>query len=296
MLANRYPTRTSLWQLRSQSVTFGNRPVLMGIVNVTPDSFSDGGTFFQPELAVEHALKLADDGADILDIGGESTRPQASPVSVEEELRRISPVISALARQTNIPISIDTSKSVVARAALDLGAEIVNDVTGLQGDPFMQSLIVKERPGVCIMHMQGTPQTMQSNPQYENVVREVSQYLKQRRDDLMAAGVPRSQICLDPGIGFGKTHQHNLVLVHHADEFHEHGCPILIGHSRKGFIGRILRAPERDRLAGTIGISLVLAQKGIQILRVHDVRAVKDACHTFTSAGGVDGTIELIEP
>jgi dihydropteroate synthase len=282
----------------------------MGIVNVTPDSFSDGGTFLRHEAAIEHSLRLLDEGADILDIGGESTRPYATPVSSDEELRRVFPVIEAIlqSRPGSI-LSIDTSKSEVARRALQAGAEIVNDVTGLAADPDMIGLACESGAGICAMHMQGTPQTMQDNPFYEDVVEDIYTYLCERRDALVAAGLSREQLCLDPGIGFGKTHQHNLTLMANCWRFHELGCPLLVGHSRKGFIGKLIgmakprpvvavpvtrqvpRPPEppADRTAGTIGGALALAQQGIQIIRVHDVRAVREALALFEACGGIDG-------
>ncbi|MBL8825643.1 MAG: dihydropteroate synthase [Planctomycetaceae bacterium] len=261
----------------------------MGIVNVTPDSFSDGGRFDDPGRAVEQALKLAAEGAEILDIGGESTRPYAKPVSVDDELRRVVPVVQEVARQCGVPISIDTSKASVARAALDAGAEIINDVTGLEGDFEMLPLAVHSGAGICAMHMRGTPQTMQDDPRYDDIVNEIAAYLAARRDALFQAGVRPENVCLDPGIGFGKTHQHNLTLLAHCDRFHTLGCPLLVGHSRKGFIGKVIGDKEADRTAGTIGVSLTLARQGIQVLRVHDVAPVLHALQLFDATGGIDG-------
>lgn len=261
----------------------------MGIVNVTPDSFSDGGQFSDSQAAVNHALELAAEGADILDLGGESTRPYSEPVSVDEELRRVMPVLEAILQQASIPVSIDTSKAAVARSALAAGAEIINDVTGLDGDPQMVQLAVETGAGVCAMHMQGTPQTMQNEPVYGDVVEEILDYLRQRRDRLIAAGVEPDRICLDPGIGFGKTHQHNLTLMANCWRFHELGCPLLVGHSRKGFIAKVLGDKEANRTAGTIGGALSLAAQGVQIIRVHDVQAVRQALLLFEATGGIDG-------
>ena len=252
-------------------------PLLMGIVNVTPDSFSDGGRFVDPDRAVEHALQLVADGAAILDIGGESTRPGAEPVDSGEELRRVLPVIERLADQTDKPISIDTSKATVAIAALAAGARIVNDVTALQGDADMLSVVSESDCGVCLMHMQGAPRTMQDKPTYGDVVNEVKDYLARRRDALHQAGVAFDRICLDPGIGFGKTFEHNLLLLKDVEQFHELGCPLLIGHSRKRFLGEILGDPEADRSAATVGVATAMAASGVQVLRVHDVRPVHDA-------------------
>lgn len=258
----------------------------MGIVNVTPDSFSDGGRFFAPEAAIAHGLQLAAEGADLLDIGGESTRPGAAPLSADEELRRVLPVVATLGEKTSLPVSIDTFKATVAQQALDAGAEIINDVTGLAGDPAMLEVASQSGAGVCVMHMQGTPQTMQDNPTYRNVVEEVAAYLKDRRDVLVAAGISTDRIALDPGIGFGKTVEHNLQILAGSARLHALGCPVLVGHSRKGFIRKVLGDPEADRLAGTIGVALALALHQIQVLRVHDVGAVRQALLLFEAAGG----------
>lgn len=260
----------------------------MGIVNVTPDSFSDGGRFDTHDKAVEQGLRLAEQGADILDIGGESTRPYSTPVAEDEELRRVIPVIESLVQKTSIPISIDTSKARVASAAMAAGAEIINDVTGLEGDPQMLTIARETGAGICAMHMQGTPQTMQDHPYYHNVVEEILDYLRQRRDALEAAGIERDRICLDPGIGFGKTHEHNLELMAHCHRFHELDCPLLVGHSRKGFIAKVIGDKERDRTAGTIGATLALARQRIQVIRVHDVQPVRDALLLFEASGGLD--------
>ncbi len=281
-----FPRRADHWTLRTRTLAFGLRPLLMGIVNVTPDSFSDGGEFFDPAVAVEHALRLVAEGADLVDVGGESTRPFSQPVDAEEELRRVMPVVEALCRQVSVPVSIDTSKSAVARAAVEAGAEIVNDVTGLEGDPEMIPLVVRTGAAVCVMHMQGTPRTMQDNPTYGDVVEEVLDYLQGRRDKLLAAGVGPDRIALDPGIGFGKRTEHNVQLLSNALRFHALGCPVLVGHSRKGFIGRALEDPNCDPLPGTIGVALALARQGVQVLRVHDVGPVRQALALFEAAGG----------
>lgn len=276
------------WKLRTRTLDLGQVPRLMGVVNVTPDSFSDGNRFFDSDKAIDQALRLADEGADILDVGGESTRPYATPVEEAEELRRVERVVAEICRRTKVPVSIDTWKANVARAALDAGAEIVNDVTGLEGDERMLDVVREFRPGVCVMHMQGTPQTMQDDPRYENVVEEIFGYLKARYDALVAAGVDPATICLDPGIGFGKTHEHNFELMRSAGRFLDLPAPILVGHSRKGFIAKAMGNKERDRTAGTIGASLVLAAAGIPILRVHDVQATRDALAVFAACGGLD--------
>jgi dihydropteroate synthase len=288
-LALRYPQRARAWQLRTRRLEFGRRPLLMGIVNITPDSFSDGGQFFDTQQAIEHALQLIADGADILDIGGESTRPYSQPVAGEEELRRVLPVIEAICRQTNVPVSIDTSKAEVARRAIEAGAEIINDITGLAGDVQMVEVARLTQAGVCVMHMQGTPQTMQDAPTYGNVVEEIYSYLAERANALRQVGLNAERICLDPGIGFGKTHQHNLTLAARCDRYHELGYPLLVGPSRKGFIGKILENRQAGRTSGTIGVALALARQGVQVLRVHDVKHVREALLLFEAVGGIDG-------
>ena len=286
-LSERFPRRALSWRLRTRMLHFSRRPLLMGIINVTPDSFSDGGKFFSVEAAVEQALRLVEEGADLLDIGGESTRPYSDPISTEDELGRITPVFETLANRVSIPLSIDTSKSAVARAALAAGAEIINDVTALTGDAAMLQLAAESAAGVCAMHMQGTPQTMQDNPHYDDVVREVRDYLGSRLEALVAAGIAAERVCLDPGIGFGKTHQHNLTLMAHCEGLHELGRPLLVGHSRKGFLGKLLGDEQADRTSATVGAALSLAVQGVQVIRVHDVRGVREALLAFEAAGGI---------
>ncbi|NNJ27647.1 dihydropteroate synthase [Alienimonas chondri] len=262
-------------------------PRLMGIVNVTPDSFSDGGRFSGIDAAVAHALELAEAGAAMLDVGGESTRPGAEPVSAQEELRRVVPVIEALASQTSVPISIDTTKAVVAAAALDAGANVVNDVSGLTLDPAMTPLCAERGCGVVVMHMVGTPQTMQNEPRYDDVLAEVAAHLRDRLGALEAAGVKREAILTDPGIGFGKTAAHNLALLRGVPALRALGRPVLIGHSRKRFLKSLLGREVEERTAGTIGVSVALASLGADWLRVHDVRAVRDALAAWTAIAGV---------
>jgi len=259
----------------------------MGILNVTPDSFSDGGVFYSTQSAIDRALELEDDGADILDIGGESTRPYAELVAADDELKRIVPVLEGLAGRLSIPISIDTSKANVAEAAIGLGAEIINDISGLELDPRMVAIASRSQVGVCAMHMQGTPQTMQDHPRYENVVQEILDYLAMRDQFLIANKINPSKICLDPGIGFGKTHEHNLELLGSVSNFHALQRPILVGHSRKGFIARVIQDKQADRIPGSIGVSLAMAAKRIQILRIHDVLATRQALLLFEAAGGL---------
>jgi dihydropteroate synthase len=294
-LEQRFPMRARHWSLPRVRLEFGKLPLVMGIINVTPDSFSDGGRYASSMEAVEHALTLIADGADVIDIGGESTRPYATPVSVEEELARVMPVVERLCRVTSVPVSIDTSKVEVARQALGAGAQIINDVTGFTGDPQMIGLAVRSGVAVCAMHMRGTPQTMQDDPRYDDVVAEVFTYLGQRRAALEDAGVATERICLDPGIGFGKTHQHNLTLMAECGRFHALGSPLLVGHSRKGFLTKLLKDRNGERGAVTVGASMALARAGVQVLRVHDVRAVREALLGFVATGGVDGRARQLE-
>lgn len=283
----RIPHRATVWQLRSRRLELPARPLLMGIINVTPDSFSDAGQFANTDAAIEHGLRLAEQGADLLDIGGESTRPYSQPISADEELRRVMPVIKALRDRIDAPLSIDTSKAAVAREAVAAGAQIINDVTALAGDPQTISVALETGAAVCAMHMQGTPQTMQNAPTYGDVVAEVLEFLRERRDALIAAGISPERIALDPGIGFGKTHQHNLTLLAHCRRFHELGCPLLVGHSRKGYIGKVIGDKTADRTPGTIGVSLSLTAQGVQVLRVHDVLPVRQALLLYEATGGL---------
>lgn len=270
------------WHLRDRIVTFGQRTLVMGIVNVTPDSFSDGGRYASTAAAIAHGLDLVTLGADILDIGGESTRPGAAPVAPAEELGRVVPVVTELARQTNVLLSIDTSKAAVAQACLQAGAHIVNDVTALTGDAAMVEVVRSAGAGVILMHMQGTPATMQIAPYYEDVVAEIAQYLLQRLQDVSARGLALDKIALDPGVGFGKTHQHNLTLVARLSEFKRLGRPICLGASRKGFIGKITGKPLDQRDAGSVAVVChALAHGAAQIVRVHDVAATRDAVLMF---------------
>ncbi len=265
------------WLVVDQVWELGHFPKIMGIVNVTPDSFSDGGAWANTEAAVSHALQLAEQGADILDIGGESTRPGAEPVSETEELYRVVPVIEQLASRTDVTISIDTMKAAVAKAALDAGATIINDVSAGTHDLDMINVAAGSNCGIILMHMLGNPQTMQTEPQYDDVVAEICEYLQTRVETFKAAGIDPRRIMLDPGVGFGKTAQHNLDILSNIHAFRSFNHPVLIGHSRKRFLSKIVHRPVEERLAGTIGVSIALAQQHADILRVHDVAAVKDA-------------------
>jgi len=253
------------------------RPSLMGVVNVTPDSFSDGGRFTDVALAVSRVRELVADGAAIVDLGGESTRPGSAPVGADEELRRVVPVLEALAGSA--PLSIDTSKAAVARAALDHGAELVNDVTALRGDPQLVEVVAESGCLVCLMHMQGTPQTMQLAPRYDDVVSEVAAFLEQRIAFCVANGIPEERIVLDPGIGFGKSHEHNLALVRGLATIVALGRPVLVGLSRKSLLGRLLGegAPIRGSDAASVGAAAFALQQGATLFRVHDVAFHRDA-------------------
>ncbi len=258
------------------------RPLVMGIVNVTPDSFSDGGRFFDPETAVEHALRLVAEGADILDIGGESTRPGADAVPIDEELRRVLPVIERLAKLTDRPISLDTSKAEVARAGLAAGASILNDVAGLR-DPAMVDVAARSGAGVVVMHMRGDPRSMQLNPTYGDVVGEVADYFAERIQTLTDAGIARSAIALDPGIGFGKTLEHTRLQLRELRKLQAFKLPVCLGVSRKGFLGQVTGKPRAERLAGSLAVAcFAVAQGAAQILRVHDVAAHADAIKLAT--------------
>jgi dihydropteroate synthase len=252
------------------------RPNVMGIVNVTPDSFSDGGKYSSVERAVEHALQLIAEGADILDIGGESTRPGAAPVGLDEELRRVIPVIEALSKVTTVPLSIDTYKPEVMRAAIQAGADIVNDICALREEGALE-IVANSNAGVCLMHMQGIPQTMQINPQYTDVVSEVKQFLADRVEACLTHGIASERITLDPGFGFGKTTAHNVALIQHLDSFVELGFPLLVGLSRKSVLGRIAGGDEQQRLHAGLAASVISVMKGAKIVRVHDVKATVDA-------------------
>lgn len=244
----------------------------MGILNVTPDSFSDGGQFLDPEAAIRHAEQMVAEGAELIDIGGESTRPGSHPVPLAEELFRVIPVIHAVAKRVPVPLSIDTSKAEVARCAIEAGASMVNDVTALRGDPDMARVVARARVPVILMHMRGTPARMQQRPRYRNVVSDVKAFLAEAIQRAEAAGIPPDHIWVDPGLGFGKTVRHNLLLLQQLDELTQLGKPVVIGPSRKSFIGQILSAPTADRLAGTLACVAYAMHHAVQIVRVHDVK------------------------
>ncbi len=254
---------------------FSQKTYIMGILNVTPDSFSDSGVYFNKDRAAEHALRMEDEGADIIDIGGESTRPGAESISVKEELRRVVPVIEVLVKKIKIPISIDTYKSSVAKAALSAGASMVNDISGLRFDPEMPEVVAQHKVPVVIMHIKGTPKTMQKNPTYEALIPEIMDYLRKGIEIARNAGVPDEKIIIDPGIGFGKTVEHNLETIKCLNEFTGFEKPILLGPSRKSFIGKILGdLPVTERLEGTAAAIAIGIFNGANIIRVHDVKAM----------------------
>jgi dihydropteroate synthase len=262
-----------IWKIRGRELDLTRRAVVMGILNVTPDSFSDGGAFLDPEAACAHGLALVDEGAEILDVGGESTRPGSEGVSPGEETRRVLPVIQALRRVTNVPISIDTSKASVARAALEAGADIINDVTGLRGDPQMISLAAETRAGVVVMHMQGTPRTMQDSPRYADVVAEVGEFFRHSLEWSVASGLDPMSIALDPGIGFGKTPAHNLALLAGLELFSPLGRPILVGVSRKSLLGHLANSSAmEDRLWPGVALTALCRERGARIFRVHEAK------------------------
>jgi len=269
------PPVVRIWRLRGIDLTL-DRPRIMGVVNVTPDSFSDGGDFLDADAAIEHGLRLIEEGADLIDVGGESTRPGAAPVLVEEELRRVIPVVEALVAAGAL-VSIDTSKAHVAARAIDAGAIVVNDITAL-GDPDMAGVVSKHQVGLVLMHMQGSPQTMQVEPSYSDVVGEVSGFLIERAAAAEAAGVERTSIAIDPGIGFGKTVDHNLVLLRDLGVLADLGYPLLVGTSRKSFLGKVTGATaleDRD-LASAVSVALAI-ERGADIVRVHNVSRCREA-------------------
>jgi dihydropteroate synthase len=251
--------------------------LIMGILNVTPDSFSDGGKYFEKNTAIEHALKMVENGADIIDIGGESTRPFSDPVSLDDELSRVIPVIEGIRKKSDVCISIDTTKSVVASKALDVGASIINDVSAMEADPLMVDIAIQFNCPLIIMHMKGTPKNMQDNPKYESLISDIKDYLVDRIDFAISKGVNRKKIIIDPGIGFGKTVENNFEIINNLNHFVELNFPVLLGASRKSFIGISLNLPEKDRLEGSLAANVIGLQQGVKIFRVHDVSETNKA-------------------
>ena len=276
-----------LWQARGRAIDISARPLVMGIVNVTPDSFSDGGQFLDHTHAVRHALDLIEQGADLLDVGGESTRPGSQPVSLDEELRRVVPVIESLVQSGRLGpvlLSIDTSKAEVAARCLAAGAHVVNDVTAVRGDASMAAVVRDHGAGLILMHMQGTPQTMHLAPRYDEVVSDVRRFFEERLQVCADEGIAACSVVLDPGIGFGKTDEHNWTLLARLEELRALGRPICLGVSRKGFLGRLLGRDVGERTAGSLAVALDAVQrKAAQIVRVHDVAVTRDGLKVLTT-------------
>ena len=291
------PTSARSYVVRagSQALRLDSRPLIMGILNVTPDSFSDGGSYVTVEQALRHAKQMHEEGADIIDIGAESSRPGAQSIEDSEELRRLIPVLEAVHAAVPLPISVDTTKAVVARRAIQAGATIINDISALRGDPLMGTVAAETGAAVVLMHMQGTPQTMQKSPKYRNVVQEVSAFLCERAQTAIEQGISRSQIILDPGFGFGKLQEHNLRLLADFALLADLGYPILVGLSRKQFIGALVQQPVQERGYGTAGAVAVAVLKGAHIIRVHDVRSMRDTVSVVSAVcrharSGVEGS------
>lgn len=269
-------TNPAALRARGRLIPLNAGPLIMGVLNVTPDSFSDGGRYLDPGAAVAHAVEMEAQGADLIDIGAESTRPGAEPVGQEEESRRLIPVVKAVCRTVSVPVSVDTTKAAVARQALDAGAVLVNDVSALRFDSDMAPLIAETGAGLVLMHMQGTPKTMQQAPSYRDVIEDVRQFLVERIRTALDAGIAPEQILLDPGIGFGKNLEHNLMLLARLDILVALRYPVLVGVSRKAFIGQVLARPVDDRLMGTAAVVAVAVLRGALVIRVHDVAPLRD--------------------
>ncbi len=278
-----------VWRCGDLALDCSERTLVMGILNVTPDSFSDGGRYLDREAAIAHGIRMVDEGADIVDVGGESTRPGSDPVPAELEAERVVPVIEALASKVPVPISIDTRKASVAKVALAAGATIVNDVAA-GADPDMFHVVREARAGLVLMHMLGDPKTMQLEPRYDDVVAEVKEFLRERLEAAELAGIESERLCVDPGIGFGKTLEHNLALLHHLDELLELGRPVLVGPSRKRFIGTLLDLPENERLEGTAGAVAWCAARGAHVVRVHDVLPIRRVLGVVDAIARSDGS------
>jgi dihydropteroate synthase len=265
--------RERIWKIGKRAFDLSQHGLIMGVLNVTPDSFSDGGEFLTAAKAIERGLQMAAEGAHIIDVGGESTRPQSEPVTVEEELRRVIPVIEKLSGKLDVPISIDTSKAEVARAAIEAGASVVNDVTGGQGDDQMLPLVAAKKSALVIMHMQGTPRTMQIEPSYQNVVGEILEFFRQQFECAIGLNIDPMTIAFDPGIGFGKTLEHNLELLGQLERLRVHDRPMVVGVSRKSFLGKLIGSTEvSDRLVPGVALTSLLRARGADVFRVHDVR------------------------
>ncbi len=268
------------WKCRDQIIEIGDQPLIMGILNVTPDSFSDGGNYTDLNKAINHAKIMLLEGADIIDIGGESTRPGADKVSAEDEIERVIPVVKELSHSTNAVISIDTTKAEVAKAAIEAGAHIINDISALTHDPLMESVAKESDTGIILMHMLGTPQTMQNTPEYTDVVMQVSDYLAERITKLTQAGIDQKSIAIDPGIGFGKTMDHNISLIKHINILTKFNIPVIVGLSRKSFLGKLTGRDVADRLASSLAGLVITVINGANIIRVHDIDETRDAIIT----------------
>jgi dihydropteroate synthase len=268
------PRPRTILRARHHSLDLGKRVHVMAILNVTPDSFSDGGVTMRPSEALEHALAMIEEGADVIDVGGQSSRPGAKPIPVDEELKRAIPVVERLHEEWKGPISIDTCRAVVAEEAMKAGASIVNDITAFRKDPPIGQVVARFDAACVLMHMRGTPETMQENPEYDDLMGEIASFLRSAVDTARAAGIEDDQIVIDPGIGFGKTTEHNLAILRHLPELAVLGKPILVGPSRKSFIGRVLDLPVDDRLEGTLATAAYAVAQGARMLRVHEVRPV----------------------
>ncbi len=275
------------WKAQGRWIGREDRPSVMGILNVTPDSFSDGGRFETLTTALAQADRLVAEGADLIDIGGESSRPGSQPVALAEELDRVIPVVERLARRVEVPLSVDTTKPEVARAAIEAGASIINDIGGL-ADPEMLRVVAGSEVGVVIMHMRGTPRTMQDAPEYSNVVEEVEAYLADRVRCVELSGIGRDRIAIDPGVGFGKSFDHNIQLLRRLPRFERIGCPILVGTSRKGFLGKITGRSIAERESASVASALAASTRGASIVRVHDVAATVDALRVWGAQNGWD--------
>jgi dihydropteroate synthase len=273
------------WKFRRKILEIRECPLVMGILNVTPDSFSDGGLHLDRIAAVERGLQMLEEGADIIDVGGESTRPGAAEISVEEEISRVIPVITSLRSKTEAVISVDTTKSAVAKGAMDAGADIINDVSAFTYDDAMTQVAADTGAGVVLMHMLGDPRTMQDEPVYGNVVEDVAAYLMARVEDLVSQGIDRESIAIDPGIGFGKTLEHNLELLAGLDSLINHGMPVIVGLSRKSFLGKITESPVDERLAGSLAGLSFCVMKGVHIMRVHDVKESVETIKVLKAVG-----------
>jgi len=264
------------YKMRAKTFELNSNVELMGVVNITPDSFFDGGRFFEREKALDRIFELIEEGASFIDIGGESSRPQSLPVTVDEELKRILPVLKAIKGKLSIPISVDTYKSQVASVALEEGADIINDISALRFDPELPEIVAKHGAGVVLMHMQGTPRNMQDDPRYENVVEEIIDFLEDRIQFALSTGIPKESIMIDPGIGFGKRLRHNLEILKDLERFKSLNVPVLVGPSRKTFIGEITGKTPEERIFGTAGVVAYCAMKGANVIRIHDVSQMKD--------------------